>query len=328
MRIQPRPRWRVRASVRFAEFADAVSAARAVAQAGLYPANCRVLDRWEATLNGVTTDGSSVLLLGFESSDHPLEAWIERALALCFVYGGIDPDGPIFREESREATRIGGAQGALADRAIDPAIDRAIDPAIDRAIDPAVDPAIDRAIDLVVDPAVTRSSETFRGRDTPVTDAASSWRAAFLDGPYLQSALISLGVLADTFETAITWDRFDALHADLTSRLRAALKRVCGTGVLTCRFTHVYPDGPAPYYTFMGPACPGQELEQWREIKQIAADVLQAHGATITHHHAVGRLHRPWYDQQRPELFAQSLRAVKASLDPAGILNPGVLIDP
>jgi alkyldihydroxyacetonephosphate synthase len=97
---------------------------------------------------------------------------------------------------------------------------------------------------------------------------------------------------------------------------------------VTCRFTHVYPDGPAPYYTVIAPGRPGAELEQWAEIKRAAGDAIIALGGTITHHHAVGRDHRPWYDRQRPELFATAFRAAKAALDPAGLLNPGVLIDP
>ena len=71
----------------------------------------------------------------------------------------------------------------------------------------------------------------------------------------------------------------------------------------------------------------GAELEMYAEIKQAASDAIIAAGGTITHHHAVGRLHRPWYDQQRPELFAQSLKAIKRTLDPHGVLNPGLLID-
>ena len=95
-----------------------------------------------------------------------------------------------------------------------------------------------------------------------------------------------------------------------------------------CRFTHVYPDGPAPYYTVLAPARRGSELEQWDQIKSAAAEAVIAGGGTITHHHAVGRDHRPWYDRQRPDLFAEALRAAKKALDPAAILNPGVLVDP
>ena len=105
----------------------------------------------------------------------------------------------------------------------------------------------------------------------------------------------------------------------------AAIREQCGAGSLSCRFTHVYPDGPAPYYTVVAPGRFGDELRQWAAIKQAAGDALLAHGATITHHHAVGRTHRPWADQQRPDVFTGVLRAAKAALDPCGIMNPGVL---
>ena len=107
-----------------------------------------------------------------------------------------------------------------------------------------------------------------------------------------------------------------------------SLDKVCGGGRVTCRFTHVYPDGPAPYFTFEGMGRRGAELEMHEEIKRAASDAVIAAGGTITHHHAVGRVHRPWYDQQRPELFAEALRAAKLAVDPNSVLNPGVLIDP
>jgi alkyldihydroxyacetonephosphate synthase len=97
---------------------------------------------------------------------------------------------------------------------------------------------------------------------------------------------------------------------------------------VTCRLTHVYPDGAAPYFTVLAPARRGEEAEQWWEVKRAASDAISAAGGTITHHHAVGRDHRPWYDRQRPEPFAAALRAAKAAVDPAGLLNPGVLVDP
>ena len=97
---------------------------------------------------------------------------------------------------------------------------------------------------------------------------------------------------------------------------------------LSCRFTHVYPDGPAPYYTWFGMGRQGSELAQWAEMKDAASEAVLAAGGTITHHHAVGRMHRPQYDQQRPDLFADALRAAKAGRRPERLLNPGVLIDP
>lgn len=158
--------------------------------------------------------------------------------------------------------------------------------------------------------------------------SAGAWRQSFVGAPYLRDALVGLGLISDTFETAITWDRFAEFHAQVTAAVRDALQRICGGGVLSCRFTHVYPDGPAPYYTVLARAKPGSQLEQWDEIKAAASEALLAAGGTITHHHAVGRDHRPWYDRQCPPVFATALSAAKAALDPHGILNPGVLLDP
>ena len=156
--------------------------------------------------------------------------------------------------------------------------------------------------------------------------AVGAWRRAFLDGPYLRDALAAMGMVSETFETAITWDRFPEFHARVMAAVEDALRRVCGAGRVTCRFTHVYPDGPAPYYSVIAPGRRGSQLAQWNEIKSAASETLIALGGTITHHHAVGRDHRPWYDAQRPDGFASALAAAKRALDPRGVLNPGVLI--
>ena len=166
-------------------------------------------------------------------------------------------------------------------------------------------------------------------------DAVGAWRGAFLLAPYLRDTFVACGVLSETFETAVTWDRFEGLHASVMEAARTAVAEVCGSPregrgapLISCRFTHVYPDGPAPYFTVLAPAVRGGEVEQWDEIKAAVSAALLDAGGTITHHHAVGRDHRPWYDRQRPDPFAAALRATKSALDPAGILNPGVLLDP
>jgi alkyldihydroxyacetonephosphate synthase len=205
-------------------------------------------------------DGTRALLvLGFESSDHPVEGPMARALELCREHGGV-------AAESGE-----------------------------------------------------------RGD----SDAVSSWREAFLGAPYVRDALVAMGVLAETFETAITWERFAAFHERVTVAAEEAVRLQTGaTGRVFCRITHVYPDGPAPYFTVLAPARRGEEVEQWAAIKRAVSDAIIAEGGTITHHHAVGRDHRPWYDRQRPQPFAEALRAAKAAIDPRAIMNPGVLIDP
>ncbi|HZB48192.1 MAG TPA: FAD-binding oxidoreductase, partial [Mycobacteriales bacterium] len=253
LRLQDRPRWRSGASVHFADWTAAVGATRAVAQSGLHPANCRLLDPAEAYLNTGVGTGGGVLLLGFESADHPVDAALDRAVELCRGHGG----------------------------------------------------------------TVAR----------PAGDGATgAWRSSFLRMPYQRDALARHGMIVETFETACTWDRFAALHAAVTEAATAALRDVCGGGVLTCRFTHVYPDGPAPYFGVYAPGRWGSQVRQWDEVKAAVSDALTAHGGTITHHHAVGRDHRPWYDAQRPDVFAAALAAAKRRLDPAAVLNPGVLI--
>ena len=125
-----------------------------------------------------------------------------------------------------------------------------------------------------------------------------------------------------------TGDRFEALYDRVRGDVQAAMQQACGGGVVTCRLTHVYPDGPAPYFSFVCPGRSGEEIAQWDVVKRAACDALAASGATITHHHAVGRLHRPWYEREVPALFVEALRAAKRALDPAGIMNPGVLFEP
>ncbi|MEO8605827.1 MAG: FAD-binding oxidoreductase [bacterium] len=265
MRLQDRPTQRANASITYPDLLAGARAVRAIAQSGLYPANCRLLDATEAMLNGVGTGDAAVLLLAFESADHAVDAALQRGLEIARAHGGQAP----------------------AD-------------------------------------AGTPRQEQAGARD----GAAGAWRSAFLGAPYLRDALVGMGMITETFETAITWDRFETFHAAVTAATADAVQRVCGSGTVTCRFTHAYPDGPAPYYSVIAPSRPGAQLSQWAEIKAAAAEAIIAGGGTITHHHAVGRDHRPWYDRQRPDGFADALRAAKYALDPAGILNPGVLIDP
>jgi alkyldihydroxyacetonephosphate synthase len=258
VRVIPKPVYRASTGVRFERFEDGAEAVRAVAQAGLYPANCRLIDAREAKMTFAGDGGHALLVLGFESADHPVEPWLQRALELCKEHGGA-------WDESKSSGRSG---------------------------------------------------------------AVGAWRDAFLRAPYLRDTFVAMGVFSETFETAITWDRFPSFHQKVTAAVEEALRETSGGGSVTCRFTHVYPDGPAPYYTMLAPARRGEELDQWDALKCAASDAVIAAGGTITHHHAVGRDHRPWYALQRPEPFAAALRGAKSAVDPRGILNPGVLIDP
>ncbi|MFQ5698182.1 MAG: FAD-binding oxidoreductase, partial [Myxococcota bacterium] len=191
MRLQDRPTWRASASVSFERFEQGVEAVRQLSQSGLAPTNCRLLDSGEAAAAGAAAHGESILVLGFESADHPLDAWMARGLEIVRDAGGQVPEGAGQTRTDAAAAREG---------------------------------------------------------------AAGAWRRAFLNAPYARDALAGAGFLVETFETAIPWDRFESFHAEVTRAVREALREQCGVGQLHCRFTHVYPDGPAPYYSMLAPA--------------------------------------------------------------------------
>jgi alkyldihydroxyacetonephosphate synthase len=265
MRLQDRPRFQASASIAFKSMTAAAAAVRALTQSGLFPSNCRLLDPAEARANGVGDGETAVLVLGFESADHPLDSWVARALELVGDHGGIVGQG---REEGS-------------------------------------------------------------GRD----QAAGVWRNAFIRMPYNRNLSSALGLIGDTFETAITWDRFESFYEEVRARAKKVIEEVCGheAGV-SCRFTHVYPDGPAPYFSFSALGSARGDLDEalakWCDIKRATNEIVVSLGGTITHHHAVGRDHRSGYELEAAPLFREALAAAKRALDPAGVMNPGVLIDP
>jgi alkyldihydroxyacetonephosphate synthase len=262
MRLRKRPTFRAASSVRFKDFYRAADAVRALSQSGLYPSNCRLVDGNEAAVTGAGDGTHHLLVLAFESADHPVDAWMAWARQLVQDHGGETDDSDGQGESHREG-------------------------------------------------------------------AAGQWRDSFMKMPYLRENLTARGIIVETFETSITWDRFRNFHSQIMEGTRRAVREVTGRdGLVTCRFTHTYPDGPAPYFTFHALGDPARLVEQCWLIKIAASEILMKLGGTITHHHAVGRDHRRWYDRQRPEVFTQALRAAKAAVDPRGVLNPGVLIDP
>jgi alkyldihydroxyacetonephosphate synthase len=263
MRLQAAPKFRASATISFRDDSQGVHAIRALSQSGLLPANCRLISPLEVLSTGLADGNDTLLILGFESHDHPLDAWIKRGLEICVQFGGRWDDGQVVIDDIQT-----GAQAELAGR----------------------------------------------------------WRRAFLQAPYLRDQLVCLGLIAETFETAITWDHFEQFHQSVLKAVQDAISVHCQKGFVTWRMAYVYPDGPAPYYTVVALAQPGQEIEQWARIKTAASEAILTHGGTITHHHAVGKDHRPWYEQERSPLFGEVLASAKQALDPNWILNPDVLL--
>ncbi len=261
VRLQGRVRFKATAGFRFPDFLRAAGAVRAISQAGLFPANVRIVDGVELAVNGAADGSFTLLVVSFESSDHPVEPWMERAGECARDHGG-SPD-----------------------------------------------------VDWRANP------------NSHLQGAVGAWREAFIKMPYNREILTPRHIISDTFESAITWDRFDSFYHSVREATVSAIGEATGQkGAVSCRFSHAYPDGPAPYFAFHCAGDPGAALRQWREIKAAVSDAVIDNGGTITHHHAIGRDHQPWYEKQRPELFGDVLALAKSHLDPQGILNPGVLV--
>ncbi len=156
--------------------------------------------------------------------------------------------------------------------------------------------------------------------------AGRSWEHGRYQGPYLRDTLMGMGAMVETLETSHAWSRLGELHAAVNGAIHGALAEQGTPGIVWCHLSHAYADGASLYFTFIARRRPGAELEQWRTVKQAASEAIVAAGATITHHHAVGRDHAPYMRAEVGETGLEVLRAVKERLDPAGIMNPGKLL--
>jgi alkyldihydroxyacetonephosphate synthase len=185
VRLHRRPTQRLATTVRFGDYENAVEAVRMIAQVGLFPANARLIERDEAKFTEAGDGTRDVLVLTFESADHELGPWMDRALEIC------------------------GENGGEWDR------------------------------------------ETLGDAESHRSGAAGKWRGKFLRGPYLREHAIARGVMRDTVESCVTWDRYLEFRARVKKATLAAFREVTGRdGTMTVRLTHVYPDGPAPYFTW------------------------------------------------------------------------------
>lgn len=288
VRVRRRPRTIVRATVSFERFELGAECIAQLLQSDLQPANCRLLDENEAALAAAGAKRRALLLLAFESSAAP------------------------------EAARA--ALGALMDHAL----------AICAALGGDVGDGA-RFQERADGHPGWGAAEAGRPISSGVREQGeASWREAFLGAPYLRDAMVACGVFTETFETAVTWDRLFALDRAVRSAAAAALARMgvaAGDLRVSARLTHAYRDGAAPYYTVIAPVARGEEVALWRELKGAISAAILAAGGTITHHHAVGRDHMPWYSRERPERFAAALAGAKSALDPRWVMNPGVLLE-
>ncbi|MEU8651522.1 FAD-binding oxidoreductase [Streptomyces sp. NPDC048737] len=151
------------------------------------------------------------------------------------------------------------------------------------------------------------------------------WAQGRYSAPYLRDALLDAGAFAETLETAAFWSRLPELYAGVRDALTTTLTAAGTPPMVMCHVSHVYENGASLYFTVVS-AQGDDPLAHWTRAKHAANDAILAAGGTITHHHGVGTDHRDWYVREAGGLAVDALRAVKRRLDPAGVLNPGVLL--
>ncbi len=143
--------------------------------------------------------------------------------------------------------------------------------------------------------------------------------------PYLRDSLLDVGAFVETLETAAFWSDVPKLYEAVRLALIGTLSGAGTPPLVMCHISHVYPSGASLYFTVV--SAQGKDpVEHWAQAKRAANDAIVGAGATISHHHGVGTDHRDWYAREIGPLGAAVLRAVKDRVDPAGILNPGVLV--
>lgn len=167
----------------------------------------------------------------------------------------------------------------------------------------------------------TACAGTLRAAGGQYAGEDTAWARGRFDGPYLRDALLDAGVLVETCETVAPWSRLRGVYDAV---LVACAEQLPGSVVL-CHVSHVYETGASLYFTVAAAQDDDPEA-QWRRAKSAVTEAMVTAGASVTHHHAVGRDHRPWLEREIGPIGVRVLRAVKAELDPAGILNPGVLL--
>jgi alkyldihydroxyacetonephosphate synthase len=300
VRVRPIPPTHLDEGWAFPDFAAGAAALRRLAQAGALPTIARLSDEAETAVNRALTAALPAAARRTDSAAGPadLAARPAGAAAGSAGSGGGSADHP--SGPGRPPAAVVGAALMITAYEGEPA---------------AVAARREAAAGILV-----------AAGGSPLGPAgAAGWRAGRFAAPYLRDGLLDAGALVETLETAASWSALPGLYAAVRSAVTAALAEPGRAPLVLCHISHVYPTGASLYFTVVA-AAGADPIARWQRAKQAAGDAIAAHGATITHHHAVGTDHRRWLPAEVGELGVAVLRAVKRVLDPAGILNPGKLL--
>ena len=146
------------------------------------------------------------------------------------------------------------------------------------------------------------------------------------DFPHLRDYVMDRSIMADVSETATTWGNLRSMHKNGLTDVEQAIKDTGVDAWVGCHLSHSYRTGASLYFTFGCQQREGREIEQYLYIKKAAEDAFMKNGGTLSHHHAVGTEHLPWVEEDLSPTGLKAVKALKAGLDPNGIMNPGKII--
>jgi len=152
-----------------------------------------------------------------------------------------------------------------------------------------------------------------------------SWKKERFRTPYLRDFLLDQGIAIDTMETAFEWSGLEDGHLRVLDAMHRATALHAGGGLAMGHVSHSYPDGACVYFIVVYPVRPSDALDQWRQIKRATTDAIVDAGGTVSHHHGIGTDHAPWLTREKGALGVEAIKALKKTLDPEGMMNPGKL---
>ena len=142
-----------------------------------------------------------------------------------------------------------------------------------------------------------------------------SWEEGRFNDPYLRDTMQDFSIVTDTMECSVNWSNMSAVHAAVRAYCKSRPKTVCMT-----HMSHVYPQGANLYWIFITEM---SDPEEYRAYHAGILDAIQKSGASMSHHHGIGKMFAPWLEGSVGENEYDVFRTLKNHFDPDNLMNPG-----
>jgi alkyldihydroxyacetonephosphate synthase len=131
----------------------------------------------------------------------------------------------------------------------------------------------------------------------------------------MREDLMDFGVLIDTLECGVTWSQMPEVHKKVRAFVKQRPHTICMTHI-----SHAYPQGANLYFIFIAKM---DTIREYLDLQYGIIDAITKAGASISHHHGVGKQTAPWLEEQIGKEQMDVIRTLKNHFDPNNILNPG-----